>query len=519
MLAFLTISLVCSFLCVYRGYTTTCIAIVDNINERLLLAAVTIDQLIPPDFIDRCIDKEPITDEEKNAVVNSVLLFQKNSGMTYLYIVVRDKDNGKIFFVIASGEAREGDIKHAVYVEYVHPFQNIVNVLENGGDTQFTEGKDDYGYMRSSYLRRKTIKGNYYVLGADLRIDYVQQARYHALMTFLGISAISFLVTAAAGWLLASQISQPIRKLSDFMVRLRKSKFSADTRLPVTMLNMSENNRNESTLLATNIDIMQSELVAYLERLKTITQQKERVESELRIAGEIQQSLLQTAFTSNFAADIAAEVVPARDAAGDLFDYIVLDENRIFLAIGDVSGKGMPAALVMSATLTLLRSGLRLKLPLNELISWVNDNSSAANPDNTFVTLWIGIYDSKQKTLTYCNGGHNPPILRCANGTVAYLPKATNPLVGVFEGIKFDLHELQLEKDDVLIAYTDGVTEAMATDGSLFGEARLRNLVTELSNEQTANSVLNKIIATVHNFAQGRDQSDDITVLVFKPTT
>lgn len=515
MLAFLTISFVSSLVYMYYGYRVTRSALIDSIDKQILLSALTIDQLLPAGFIDRCINQEPMSDEEKRAAMIPILRFAKNAAMTYLYVVVKDEASGKYMFVVASGEATEEAPEKGVWVTYNNPWHGIVQTLEDG-ETRFSEGADDYGYTHSAYLRSFTPSGNPYVLGADLMIEDVKKIKQHAFILFLSISCGSFVATALTGWFLAKQISHPIQKLRDFTIHLRHSNFSPALRLSHAMFDDRATNRNECSLLARDIDQMQSELITHIDELKNVTKEKERAESELRIAGQIQQSLLPGKFKSNLPIDLAARVVPAREAAGDLFDYAVLENNRIFFAVGDVSGKGMPAALFMSSTLTLIRSGLRQNLSLQELMTWTNENLAAANPDCTFVTLWIGLFDVSTGQLTYCNGGHNSPILCRANGEVKYLPTATNPLVGVIPGIKFAAFELTLAPGDSLIAYTDGITEAIALDESFFEEERLLETAIALDKNASAEEMLSSILTTVQTFAAGRAQADDITILVFK---
>lgn len=499
----------------YYGYTANRKTLIDSVDKQLLLAAVTIEQLIPSDFIDRCIKGQEISTEEKRSVMQAVLTLCDNSDMTYLYIVVHDEAEDKYILVLATGEATPEEPEKGINVEYTNPWIGIVQTLRDG-ETRFTEGYDDYGYARGAFLRRTTVGGRYYLLGADLQIDHVVRMKRNAFLTFLGISIFSFCAVVVTGSLLARRISEPIRKLSAYTVRLVSSNFSRDVRMPPEMLDSPKRSQNECVLLAVDIDLMQSKLASYLDDLQTMTTAKERAESELRIAGDIQKSFLPEKPPENERVDLAAILVPALHAAGDLYDYAPMEDGRIFFALGDVSGKGMPAALFMSMVLTLIRAGLRRGLPLPEMMGWINDSLAASNPECTFVTLILGTFDPETGDVFYCNGGHNPPLLQSTNGGVSYLPKAKNPIVGVIPELEFELRSLRLRPGDRLILYTDGVTEAMAVGDSLFGEDRCAETVAALDSELSSQKVLDELLHAVQDFSRGRSQSDDITILCLR---
>ena len=354
-LALLAVSLLCSCLFMCYGYIVDRKILISDLDKRLFLAALTMEQLLPPDFVERCMMNDAVSLEEKRAVMRSILALNENSEMTYLYIVARDKITDKYILVLATGEATEEELEKGYYVEYKNPWIGIVQTLEDG-QTRYTEGHDDYGYARGVFVRRTTSMGQHYILGADLKIDSVMQMKQDTFLTFLGISTFSFCVAFIIGCLLARRIAEPIRKLSDYTIRLVSSDFSPELRIPEELLDYPKQSRNECFLLAEDIKLMQSELSDYLDELKTVTKEKESAESELRIAGEIQKSYLPDKPPKNDRIDLAATLAPARHAAGDLYDYTLLNNDKIFFALGDVSGKGMPAALFIDRKSTRLNS-------------------------------------------------------------------------------------------------------------------------------------------------------------------
>ncbi|MDR1269227.1 MAG: serine/threonine-protein phosphatase, partial [Planctomycetaceae bacterium] len=511
LLGFLSVSILSSVLYLLYGYYVTQKVLLHNLDKHLFLAATTIDQLLPPDFIDRCMNHENIPLEEKRNVMKEILSLLKNSGMSILYVVAYDQPTDQYILVIATKEATEEEPEKGIYVVYHRPYPSVVETLHDG-TTRFEEGTDDYGYTRSAFLRRYTPQNRPYVLGADIDMTLVQQIKQSTFFTFLNIALVLFGVAVLFSWFISKHLVAPIRKLSDYTIRLIESDFSPDLKMPPELLDVSPKNKNESFRLAADIDRMRTELTEHIVKLQLATIEKEQAESEMLIAGKVQASYLPPQELESNGIELAAKLLPAYFAAGDLYDYVKLDDGRIFFALGDVSGKGIPAALFMTMVLTLIRSG-RPNLSPDELMYWLNNSLAAANPENTFVTLILGIADPKTGNVLYCNGGHCPPLLCKANGECFYEPKTKSTIVGVFSDITFPVNKLHLEQHDRLIFYTDGITEAMTPDGQLFGENRLLTVVQDCRNTETPNDLIRRIVATVQQFAVGRSQSDDITLL------
>ncbi|MDR2761789.1 MAG: SpoIIE family protein phosphatase [Planctomycetaceae bacterium] len=511
LLGFLSVSILSAILYLCYGYYVTQKALLHNLDRRLFLSAVTIEQLLPDDFIDRCMNRENITVEEKSQVMNKILMLLKNSGMSILYVVAYDSIDDRYILVIATKETTKEEPEKGVYVVYNNPYPNIIQTLHDG-ITRFEEGSDDYGYTRSAFLRRYTLRNRPYVVGADIDMKYVNQIKRNAFFTFLSIAAALLIVSILFSWIISRRLIAPIRRLRDYMNRLIESHFSADLQIPSDLIDLSPKNRNESFRLAADIDRMHSELSEHIVRLQLTTKAKEQAESEMRIAGKVQASYLPLQNLESEGIELSAKLLPARFAAGDLYDYVKLDDGRLFFTIGDVSGKGIPAALFMTMTLTLIRVN-RENIALDKLMNWINNSLVSVNSDNTFVTLVVGIVDPKTGEVIYCNGGHNPPILCGANGECVYEPKTKSTIVGVFSDITFPINRLYLGLGDRLIFYTDGITEAMSSEGILFGEQRLLELVQKIKIDETSSDSIERIIATVQQFEKSQNQSDDITTL------
>lgn len=236
------------------------------------------------------------------------------------------------------------------------------------------------------------------------------------------------------------------------------------------------------------------------------------IQNELGLANGMQQSILPAKFPEGDRFKIHGIMEPARNVGGDFFDIVRLDADRYGLAIADVSDKGVPAALFMMSSRTLLKGAAVGTLDSSKVLNEVNNLLIEDNRTGMFVTLLYGIFDPQTGEFEYSNGGHNPPLLARANGTAEYLEMPEGIALGLFSEIPFGMKKIRLEPGDVLILYTDGVTEAMNEDGELFGEERFAKVVSEMDRSNLTD--LNKqIIQAIGEFAGGAAQSDDITCL------
>ena len=210
--------------------------------------------------------------------------------------------------------------------------------------------------------------------------------------------------------------------------------------------------------------------------------------------------------------DIYASMEPAKDIGGDFYDFFRIDDDRIAFVIGDVCGKGIPAALFMAVCRTIIRSkGVECD-SARECMTESNHLLAAYSADCMFVTVFYAIYNTKTGIVTYSNAGHNPPHVVRSDGTVKELPCSKNPMMGIFE-IEYKEASLQLESGDTLVMFTDGVTEAMNPNRNEFGTGRLRMTLGGLSGKSSL-QVVEAIKTAIKEFTDGAEQSDDITMLV-----
>ena len=309
--------------------------------------------------------------------------------------------------------------------------------------------------------------------------------------------------------------TKPLGFLSESAQEVAKGNF--DTSLPTFKHN------DEVAQLRDSFDTMQQSLKQYVEELKVSTAAKASIESELNVAQSIQMSMLPKtfpAFPNRKDIELYASLTPAKGVGGDLYDFFIRDE-KLFFCIGDVSGKGVPASLVMAVTRTLFRNIAMHTDKPSHIAETMNDRISEGNDNCMFVTLFVGVLDLASGHLRYSNAGHEAPYI-----DKALLPCDHNLPVGVMPDMKFTEQEATITSGTTIFLYTDGLTEAENAVNELFGKQRLASVITEFMDSlqgRTAKSgvpqeLVETMTAAVHQFVGETEQSDDLTMLAIKYT-
>lgn len=285
---------------------------------------------------------------------------------------------------------------------------------------------------------------------------------------------------------------------------------------------------NLITLLLITITLL---LLAYIVRqtirninkLNTVRQQQNIVENELRIARSIQTSMLPKTFPPYPDCDqveIYGKLTPAKSVGGDLYDFFLRDQKLYFI-IGDVSGKGIPASLVMSVTRTLFRTISNHETQPQRIVSQLSDTIAEENQLNMFVTLFIGVIDLTTGEMTYSNAGHDAPYLISTDGKqIGTLPVDSNIPAGVMQGWQYTQQHTTIAQGTTIFLYTDGLTEAEDTAHQQYGQNRITDTLNRHCTQTTPtpNTIVNNIIQSVHQFVGNAEQSDDLTLMAIKYT-
>jgi sigma-B regulation protein RsbU (phosphoserine phosphatase) len=330
------------------------------------------------------------------------------------------------------------------------------------------------------------------------------------LLTALIIASASIIVAVAGiAYLLARRITRPIISLNQGVQTIGQG--DLDHRLVVTT-------GDEIQDLAEAFNKMAENLKVYIRDLQETTSAKERIESELRVANEIQTSMLPRLFPpfpDRKEFNLYATMQPAREVGGDFYDFFFISPTKLFLIIGDVCGKGIPAALFMAISKTLLRTEAQHEPSPDRVLFNVNNTLCPDNEASMFFTGICAVLDTESGELTIANGGHNPPLLCPSGGEFQYINLPKGLVVGAMPDTTYISNSYVMKPHDTLVMYTDGVTEAMDGQSQLYSEARLLSCLNDLCGRNIVD-IVHGVRADIETFAGGTEQSDDITMLVLE---
>ena len=263
------------------------------------------------------------------------------------------------------------------------------------------------------------------------------------------------------------------------------------------------------------VTTQQGRLVALLKELRAAMEQQAllvSLQQELEIARSMQLSILPRQAPSTEAVEVDALMVPAKEVGGDFYDYFLVGDQHLALVVADVSGKGIPAAFFMAISRTLLKNNATLLAEPAHIMARLNDQLCSENEQMMFVTVFFGLLELATGKLDYVNAGHNPPVLRRADGTVSLLPSGQNTALAVIDGLDYVPGQLTLANGDLLLLYTDGVTEAANAGDQLFGEARMLDIVqAHQPGQPSQTSLTQAVLQQIRVFEAGAAQADDIT--------
>jgi sigma-B regulation protein RsbU (phosphoserine phosphatase) len=332
--------------------------------------------------------------------------------------------------------------------------------------------------------------------------------RLNRIVIILGVVGLLLLSIAVA--FIARSITNPLRA----MARVTKTIATGnlDIELPVVK------SGDEVGKLSEAFQYMKDSLKEYIKQLTETTASKERIESELKIAHDIQMSILPKIFPpfperSEF--DIYAMIEPAREVGGDFYDFFFTDDENFCFVIGDVSGKGVPASLFMAVAKTLIKATALKGIDPGKILTEVNRELSQGNDSCMFATIFCGLLNTKTGVLSFANGGHNTPFLIRGGREVTYLEGKRGLVVGAMEESAYETERINLRFGDALFMYTDGVTEAVNGGGELFSDDRLKRQVIALQGK-SIQEMIGGIMEEIHSFSHGAEQYDDIAMLMIR---
>ena len=414
--------------------------------------------------------------------------------------------------------------RNASYI--VHPDHNLIlnetiySSTYGDEDESLKKMQEDMVNCNAGEVLRDMPDGKYFVFYSPVETTcwsvaivcprselYLGVKKLRTLLIILGV--ISLLLMMGLSYNGIRKVVAPVEDFSGVAKKIANGEFNAQ--LPHI------ESEDELKELHDSFKYLQHSLVKYIDELKSTTANKERIESELRIAQGIQMGMLPKSFPAFPDRDdvaLSAKLVPAKEVGGDLYDFFIENEKLYFI-IGDVSGKGIPASLVMAVTCRLFRSVASYHATPEEIMTSLNNSLSDGNESNMFCTAILGILDLKTGHLAYCNAGHNAPLVIEKNGNVSAMNMEPNLPLGLFSGFPYQGQETHVEKGTMLYYFTDGVNEAENYAMEQFGDDRLVALLKENSSKEPK-EIIETTFAEVQRHADGANQSDDITVMCIK---
>ncbi|MFB3925638.1 MAG: SpoIIE family protein phosphatase [Syntrophales bacterium] len=392
----------------------------------------------------------------------------------------------------------------------------------------YYDWQDPDGEIRQKYMYIAPVQGTPYMVGATTYIDEFSipvnqtkkdisaatlEIRNHVndiirkiRNTFIQAFIVIILIVAGLSFMISRMITDPIRALTRGVRAIGRGEM--EVRVDIKTGDELED-------LAASFNKMIADLKTHMEDLRRATAEKEGFLKELEIARGLQQRLLPQSPPDIEGFDLAASNIPAKEVGGDFYDFIPIAGDHWGLAIADVSGKGMPAAMFMGLSRTIIRTSTTSTLQLAAAIKQANDLICRDSTSGMFVTLFYAVLDVGKKELKYINAGHNPPLFFKRATAETVLLKARGIALGVSASIELEEEVIKMAEGDVLVLYTDGVTEAINQNREEFGLDRLIRFVMR-NNALPAVELIHGIEKEVMAFAEGQPQFDDITLLVLK---
>lgn len=326
------------------------------------------------------------------------------------------------------------------------------------------------------------------------------------LFTFILIAAVTTLFISFFSAAYTRKITNPIRKLTEDVAKIDGG--SLDCRIELSTGDEVED-------LGNAFNHMTAQIQQYIQNLSSVMADKERIRTEIEVASRLQADMLPDAadaFRDRKEFSLYAVMTPAKGVGGDFYDFFLLDDDHLALVMADVSGKGVPAALFMVVSRTLLRSCMKKDVPLSRALWEVNNGLCKNNKNSMFVTVWAGVLTISTGLLTFVNAGHCRPLIKSKDGSCDYETEGKGFVLAGMEDTEYVENRIRLRKGDMMLLYTDGVTEATDPDDSLYGEERLKTFVGALP-DLGGKEFLFQVWTDINRFQKDREQFDDITML------
>ena len=444
---------------------------------------------------------------------------KEKMGLKYFYVVVPEDE--VMFYIWDAGVAGEDGVCDLGDTDAYYGGGNELMHRAFAVDAEQTiliTNNEEYGYLASAYVAILNGAGTPVALASvDISMDMIdQQIRQFLGLTLCVVLVVLLLSIFAYYYYVRRILIRPLGTLHHAAIGLVESRMENLSDFKVDL-----HTGDELEDLSDSFRYMVSELNEYIRDLSRVTAEKERIGAELDVARHIQASMLPCifpAFPERHEFDIYASMTPAKEVGGDFYDFFLVDDDHLAIVMADVSGKGVPAALFMMISKTLLKSAAQSGLSPKAVLEKVNNQLCENNDAEMFVTVWLGILEISTGKMKCANAGHEyPAIMRRGGGFQLFKDKHGLVLAGM-EGARYREYELELNEGDRLFVYTDGVPEATNADTVLYGTDRMLHALNE-AKDRSCCELLASLHRDVDAFVGAADQFDDITMLCIELRT
>ncbi len=493
--------------------------LLQGVDAVLLTGAYGAMRVAGPAYYDRIEGPQSIPASEYRRLMDRLSEYAQEISARWVYTYMQTGDD----FVYVACSSPPEDIQNDSYARFFEKYETPPAALRAtmaDGQTRWTQYDDPTGTYHSVFVRRLTRSGRPYVVGVDVPSSFVEQRLRATALRGAAFGLGGLLAISLGLGVVVSRVVRPLRELTGHTSRLAERDFRWDDEAQRQVAAIARGSGDEVGALAGVLTEMERKLREYVVTLTETTAAKERMASELAIGREIQMGLLpELSEQIRTRSDLALHAVmaPAKEVGGDLYDFFLLDDDRLFFLIGDVSDKGVPAALFMAVTTTLFRAhALDAGASIDLVTSRVNQALVRRNPSQFFVTAFAAVLDARSGDITYCDAGHPPPFVLRGDGRVEEHQKTGGLVLACEDGFPYGCGAIRLERGDSIVVYTDGVTEAMSEERRPFGSDGMRRAFASCGAAPAPQRVTEVLMAEIRAHAGSAPQSDDIAILAIQ---
>ncbi|MBQ6322434.1 MAG: PP2C family protein-serine/threonine phosphatase [Lachnospiraceae bacterium] len=446
-------------------------------------------------------------DEEYAEIAEYIKNVEIASKAAYIYIVTVNEDQTVRYIFDSSG------VPIGNYDPVSSYYDKVWECYTKGTspNNYMVRHSPRYGYLTSSMLPIIDSGGNIVaLLFVDVWMEGIMSTLYGYIIRMILVSAGILVIFLIIYWIYMR------RYFIGPLMRIRKNvaEFAQnDTKTTTSLADIQT--KDEIQELAESISSMENDIVMYIQNIRTITAEKERIGAELKVATQIQLDMLpriSPEFPDREEFDIFATMTPAKEVGGDFYDFFFIDHDHLGLVMADVSGKGVPAALFMVIAKTLIKNRAQMGGGPAQILRYVNEQLCEGNEAELFVTVWFAILDIRTGKGLAANAGHEHPAIRRRGEAYELAIYRHSPAVAIMEGMKFQEHEFELHPGDSLFVYTDGIAEATNAENEMFGTDRILNALNH-DPDAMPEALLHNMKEDIDAFVGDAPQFDDITMM------